>query len=318
MTFLEKINAFFMSDTYAVIGIVFWSIVLLLCFVTLIYDFFNRKKVSPDELFIQNLVCFRLDKLLKMHNVDSYEGVFESPLKSTRDVLNEINEKLDVLLSGPMDKVTIEELNSQRESQLNSADFFNKISCRLEKPPMTCSQIDSLLHKKVLDSPTRIILNITYFTSYVEDEADIENIIFVAPKEYSFDSVLTIALEYFHTVLKLCGHFESINIYYSESLPEETCIPVYDIDKCEEEMKPARHCLKGGPNCPFWNGKEPCEKCVAEPLTKSKKCPIAPDCPFWDEGINCTMSSCILGDYIDFPGRLPKYRLNCEDKPDEV
>ena len=69
MTFLEKINAFFMSDTYAVIGIVFWSIVLLLCFVTLIYDFLNRKKVSPGELFIQNLVCFRLDKLLKMHNV---------------------------------------------------------------------------------------------------------------------------------------------------------------------------------------------------------------------------------------------------------
>ena len=117
MTFWEKINAFFMSDTYAVIGIIFWSITLLFALITLFYDFLNRNKISQGDLFMQNLVVSRIDFLLKMHNVNSFEDIFERPHKSTRDVLDEINEKLDVLLSGPMDKETLEELKAEREDK---------------------------------------------------------------------------------------------------------------------------------------------------------------------------------------------------------
>ena len=165
------------------------------------------------------------------------------------------------------------------------------------------------------DKETHILLVLSYFTSFYEseDNSEVKEIAFYAPSDYSFESVCDIAFQYCHCVLSksedFCCNFHTIEIYYSSCALDSISCPLYNIDDCEQQMKPLPSCPKGGPNCPFWDGKGPCEKCIATPIMRSDNCPIAPDCPFWDERLNCTMGSCILGDYIDFPGRLPDYKI---------
>ena len=114
MTFWEKINAFFMSDTYFSICLFLLGVAALIWCVEMVCSIFVKGK-SVSE-YISDCE-HKLNALLGLHNVCYWRDVYEPSRSSTRDVLDEINQKLDVLLSGPMDKETLEELKAEREDK---------------------------------------------------------------------------------------------------------------------------------------------------------------------------------------------------------
>lgn len=235
--------------------------------------------------------------------------------------------------SGELSEVKIDEIE---DFIIRQQDFIRRFEACLKEYRHSSDSIErknELIDganktDKINDNGLHILLILSYFTSYDETEADVKEICFYAPSDYSFDSVCDTAFRFCYSVLSssddFCCHFERIDIYYSSCSLDSIGCPLYNIDDCEQQMEPPRSCPNGGSNCPFWDGEKPCEKCVANPIMRSDNCPIAPDCPFWDKSLNCTMGSCVLGDYIDFPGRLPGYdtlvslKQRKEEKSDEV
>lgn len=104
---------------------VLWSFLLLI--VLAIYAVASLFKKNPDEddcsEETDEQYCKRLeskiDLILRLHGCDIHEDSIIRPNGDLNDKLRDMNDKLDVLLCGPMDKATLEELKFMRESGKN-------------------------------------------------------------------------------------------------------------------------------------------------------------------------------------------------------
>lgn len=74
-----------------------------------------EKAVEADEKFMKSMEA-KLDLLLKLHGCDVYEDIIERPTYSVYDKFEDVNDKLSVLLCGPLDEETLKELQAEREA----------------------------------------------------------------------------------------------------------------------------------------------------------------------------------------------------------
>ena len=75
-----------------------------------------KKAEEEAEEYFERLEA-KLNIVLEMHNCIVNGKTVERPALTTRERLHEMSDKLDVLLCGPMDKETLEELRAGREAK---------------------------------------------------------------------------------------------------------------------------------------------------------------------------------------------------------
>lgn len=74
----------------------------------------NEENKAADDQY-KKMVDAKLDLVLRMLGCRVYDDFFEIPCKNTREILKDISDKIDVILCGPMDRETLDELKAERE-----------------------------------------------------------------------------------------------------------------------------------------------------------------------------------------------------------
>ena len=109
----------------AVINLIYQCVIIffgIIAIIAIAYYAANASKEPEkaeeeiDDKYFKRLEG-KLDLVLKMHGCEVFDEIIERHSVSMYDKLLEMNDKLDVLLCGPMDEETLKELRAAREDK---------------------------------------------------------------------------------------------------------------------------------------------------------------------------------------------------------
>ena len=118
MTFAQKMNLIF-DFLFTMWSVVFIFAPLVFVFVLLYKNKSeankeNKENEATDDQYIK-MVNGKLDLILTMLGCNVYDEYILRPFKTTREILKDMSDKIDVILCGPMDRETLDELKAERE-----------------------------------------------------------------------------------------------------------------------------------------------------------------------------------------------------------
>lgn len=119
MTAIEIINVIYQS-----VFIFIFVITTIACAIYAVLSLSKEAKQAKEEeekaeeeadVYFKRVET-KLDQLLKLHGCDVCEDSIIRPTHNVDEKLTEINDKLAVLLCGPLDEETLKELQAEREA----------------------------------------------------------------------------------------------------------------------------------------------------------------------------------------------------------